>query len=601
MTSETITLELCSKHHGSIVTPLSPDAEKVWKLPSAKDLVYNNEEYTFIISGLDTAPAKLRINDDTFDIKPEYSPENGAFIFTAGLHDSKKPFFNCFGAVKLSIEYDGISYSSRSFAVMVYNNAVNNTVMNMVQYVYDYCDKYLYKEYRNFDEGREPVNGDSVSLNSRIAFYEKTLRVFREAYHYLRVNPYSKLQKNSEIGPFDRLQTVSHATIVHIATHADELVSVNYDTGIRANKLFYQPTRTLIEHSARSYDVYENQVVIGFLYTIVEDITRLIRELIGMSCAYSPRTVERNWYIDSMYQIFSRSINDLNEYSKRLLKLKDEFKQLYFYYTKLFGINGSLLRSAPKFTPVFRSVSAYRQIYQSIYDWFTCGGYDLGRDELLLSFISTSKIYEYYCLVKMLRYMDEVEKLELISAERAVYRGNRFYVNTSRNNKFTFRSGEKTLTLYFQPVINSNDRAENGLGLFRNTTSNCHGASEPGGETYTPDFILKTTYGDHSEYLIMDAKYSRTESIRANSLQELVYKYLFSVSTLSENDRVNGLYLICGKAGSREQPDVPDSEDVVHDIARGMGRRVRPFAELVTMSGIDTSDYAIPELLLKSD
>lgn len=42
----------------------------------------------------------------------------------------------------------------------------------------------------------------------------------------------------------------------------------------------------------------------------------------------------------------------------------------------------------PVFTPVFKSINVYRQIYIAIQNWFSIGNYDLGKDELLLSFIS---------------------------------------------------------------------------------------------------------------------------------------------------------------------------------------------------------------------
>ena len=74
----------------------------------------------------------------------------------------------------------------------------------------------------------------------------------------------------------------------------------------------------------------------------------------------------------------------------------------------------------PVFTPVFRSINAYRQIYTVIHRWFSIGNYDLGKDELLLSFISTSKIYEYYCLIKMLSHITENTDYALTESKRNI-------------------------------------------------------------------------------------------------------------------------------------------------------------------------------------
>lgn len=90
-------------------------------------------------------------------------------------------------------------------------------------------------------------------------------------------------------------------------------------------------------------------------------------------------------------------------------------------------------------------------------------------------------------------------------------------------------------------------RAFNGLDLFRNTSSNAKKDNSNKGKTYTPDYIIRIEYNDMIDYIILDAKFSTPENIRLHQLQELVYKYLFSISTLHEKDRIKGLYILCGK------------------------------------------------------
>ena len=94
------------------------------------------------------------------------------------------------------------------------------------------------------------------------------------------------------------------------------------------------------------------------------------------------------------------------------------------------------------------------------------------------------------------------------------------------------------------------------------------------------------------QYLILDAKFSTVDTIRQQRLQELVYKYLFSVSTINSEDIIKGLYIICGKSTS------VDSESIVHDLAKKIGRKVEPFTEILTMSGNDTSNYYTPSKIL---
>lgn len=600
MSNNTFDLLLRSKYHGEIIVTLSSDEDNdYFSIPSGKELVYNDNEYTFCIVGNPIVPSKIIVNDDEYDIEPILSNPHGVdmcFYLKDSSHQTcKLPFLNSFGAIKIGLEIGGKCYYSKSIAVMVSNSDINNNVMNMIQYIYDNCEKYLYEEHEHSAISTGIKEDEIISLEAKIAYLDKALKVFKETYPYFTVNPYSKLRMTEEIGSFENLHTISANTVRYIAVHTDELVAVNYDTGIRYNKMFYQPTRTLIEHNTRTFDVYENQIVVGFLHTIVKEITQLVKEL--QERIYTPnKSLVRNGYIDSMYHIFSRSINKLNRYSVKLLSMRDEFKQLYFYYSKVLNLKGATVNHVPKFTPVFQTINAYRQIYQIIFEWFSCGNYNLGKEELLLSFISTSKIYEYYCLVKFLCYMEINLRYKLISSQRVSYsNANRFYVNTNHNNKFIFQNNKALLTLYFQPVIYNNDKATNGIRIFRNTSTNCKSNANSRGSTYTPDYLLKIEYVDHTEYLIMDAKFSTPDNIRQHSLQNLVYKYLFSISPLDKKDSIKGLYIICGKSS------VNDKLNTVHDYASDINKKIEPFAEIVTMGGLDTENYYIPSVIIKSN
>ena len=61
--------------------------------------------------------------------------------------------------------------------------------------------------------------------------------------------------------------------------------------------------------------------------------------------------------------------------AKRILEA--EYTELYFFYSRLLDIAADPVRTLPVFTPIFRSINAYRQIYQIISKWFSIGNYDL--------------------------------------------------------------------------------------------------------------------------------------------------------------------------------------------------------------------------------
>lgn len=405
---DTVTLKLLPDNHKDKDMEIFLQEKKdndFYDIPNGRELVFNDDSYTFILPGITLLPSKVYINDEAHDIELcKKESESVSFRLRRNDNDKSdnyKPFLECFGAIKIEIELDNVQYCSKSIAVMVSNTNINNGVLNMIEFIYNNCEDYLYEEHRHSLKTSGIKADETVSLEAIMAYLEYTLNVYKQSYQYLKTNPYAKLEKTESVDSFDKLQSVSQRTIRYITNNIDELAVVNYDTGIRFNNQYYQPNRILVERNSYSYDVYENKIIIGFLKTVVYKINEIIKYLLGKT--YSNNNISApEGYIDSIYQIFSRSIRKINSYIDNLKRLKNDYQQLYYFYSKIFNISASMVTTPPNFTPVFRSVNAYRQIYTVIRKWFSMGNYDLGKDELLLSFISTSKIYEYYCLIKIL-------------------------------------------------------------------------------------------------------------------------------------------------------------------------------------------------------
>ena len=575
------------------ITMQCKDDSDYFEIPSGKEVIYNDNEYIFAVSESIPPPKMIYINDESFDVK-RIDQENG-YLFFKLIDDEKKecnqPFLECFGAIKIKMDIYDTTFVSNSIAVMVSNSTINNNVMNMVQYIYDNCENYLYECHKHSSISTGIKGNEIVSLEAKISYMDKIIETYKRVYEYLKISPYTKLQKIESVDSFEKLQSISSNTIRYISSHSDELIAVNYFTGIRYNKQYYQPNKTLIEYNIQSYDVYENQVVVGFLRSIVNEITQIINDIQKRYYTES-KSIIQDGYFDSMYTIFSRSIEKINTYISMLIDLKKQYQQLYFAFSNLLSIEGSDVTRIPDYTPVFRSIGAYNQIYQVIYRWFSCGNYDLGKEELLLSFISTSKIYEYYCLIKLLQYFEKMDHTTFVkSSSTSYFVADDLYINTKYNNTYYYEKGDIGITIYFQPVIYGNNLAVNNIFLFRNNSPNL--SDKMAIPYYSPDYLIKISKESGSEYIVIDAKFSSPQNIKKNQLQQLVYKYLFSISPLDEKDSISGLYILCGKKSGSDKPHI------VHNIAKKLNKPVHPFAEMAIMNGFDTSDDSIPKLIFK--
>lgn len=588
---DSIEITLITEEHGSVIIPLYLGEEETF---SGGDCVFNDEVYTFSISSGYGFPTKLFVNEDCFETEI-YKMTSNTFSFRPLLKSQKNSLFReCFGTVCIKLEIQGRIYSSKSIAVMVTDTLKGRSMLKMVEYISENSRGFLYNETEYASLGDEFTHYNNISMATKIQLLNEIRDIYRQSYRYLQNNPYTKLRKEEKIVPFAKVTSFNPCTVQYIATHTDELDAVNYNTGIQFNKQFYQPVRTKAVLNVYSYDTYENSVLLGFLQTIVIDISKTV-DLLKKKYTVKNKSAAPVGYIDSMYEIYHSTIKVIAHYIDTLVELKDEYQELYLYYVRLFDFKASPVNATPVFTPVFRSVNAYRQLYRVIHKWFTCNSSEFSHEDLVLSFISSSKIYEYYCLVKMLTYIKSAYDFKIQNSYNAHYMTkSKFNLNTKYNNTFVFQNNEIRLTVYFQPVISGNDLAENEIGLFRNTSTTVKNDTADKGYIYTPDYIIKTESKGISQYLILDAKFSTTDMIRRQQLQELVYKYLFSISTLNSKDIVRGLYIICGKS------DSADSDSTVHDLAKNIGIKIEPFAEIITMSGNDTTDYYAPSKILES-
>lgn len=76
-------------------------------------------------------------------------------------------------------------------------------------------------------------------------------------------------------------------------------------------------------------------------------------------------------------------------------------------------------------------------MFEIMYKWFNSGRYNLAKEEFILSFISTSKIYEYYCLLKI-NSMFITNGYEFKNGYIFTYSEDKYYKNTRYNNTFNF-------------------------------------------------------------------------------------------------------------------------------------------------------------------
>ncbi|MDE6538551.1 MAG: hypothetical protein K2K66_00025 [Ruminococcus sp.] len=579
------------KNNESVRIPLYKEEDENASAMGKKIFVYYDFEYNaFSLRGSDGFVSEFYINDEKQTInritslnksqKNKYQNEY-QFIFDKNAEKNKnykKIFMYCFGIVQIKVKISGIYYVSDSISIMVTEDTQYQNITNMLDYIYDKGNDYLYENYVSLENND---NNDNIKAESKLKFIEDVIEIYEHFSSYFQNSPKTKATSGEVVGKFYKLDSVTPKTIQYIAFHPEELYEVDFNTGISYGKRHFQPENTLISSTVYTSDVYENRVITGFLST-------LIVALENMKYDENEDNVYRNGnYIESTKYIYRMHTMSVEECKERL-------QILLFRYRKMLGVNDIYMDFLPEYTDTFRLVVPYRAVYQKIYEWYQDEGYSTAKSQLLQSFISTRRttsiIYEYYCLIKMLVTIREEMNCTFVEykTERFEYKTTNSLQNTYCNNTFFFTGNDGSeITLYFQPVIYGDISypRPNDIMLYRNRSMSMAGGNK--GNIYTPDYLLKINRDGSSRYIIMDAKFSSMQTVENELLAELVYKYLFSVSEIEDKDSIDGMIILCGK-------DAPKNQVCnLHDISGKMNKSVKPFSYIVDLSGADIGDNAV--------
>ena len=281
------------------------------------------------------------------------------------------------------------------------------------------------------------------------------------------------------------------------------------------------------------------------------------------------------------FVIYESTVKALHEDQKKLSELERTFERLFDSYYGVLRVRLIECNSLPMPTAVFLSIPQYIKVYQCMVQWFTYGNYEFSRESYLLAFIKISSLYETYTLAKLIQFF-KTEGLSLDRASRYIYprSGNWKYIDSKCCNTFHFTDEDSEITVYYQPVIYSYDsRSYNGIGIYRNSSISLGSSNDRDyrGEYYVPDFLIKYVKNDMEYYIIGDAKFSSYISVRRNYVTDLSYKYIVSMSPVSENISIAGLFINYGKDENfRASKSVYDNE--ISDCP------IQPFFEIIPIS-----------------
>ena len=538
----------------------------------------------------ETPPSRVNvyINGDHVKSYGVLNEQRFAINFIADQYPRGDIFRDCYGYIRLEVELlwdaedrEPQSYVSDYLVVMLKATSLNRSIQSMAEYVYRQHRHFLWRD-KNRPYGNVQLSShEEKSLDTLVAIVKTILRVFEHNMAFFRTNPHTKAETTYRIDDFSRLQAITSQTLQYMAQHPDELTPTDIETGIHYDNRHYFPRHTLIANKQRVRDTYENQAILGFIHEIALETRRLIERIDHFLLASNEENRTTSGYISSATYILQTTKHNLFEKKNELLMLTDALTETYWIYKKFLPVDDIPISDLPMPTAVFMSLSPSRQIYDVMVQWFTHGVYDFSGEEFLLPLLINNQLYEYYNLFKLAEAIEtNGYQIDDSLCKRHLYAVNHDdYRDTEHINTFVFTKNDSpTITLYFQPVIwghNYSEPVSNGIALRRTTSLSIDRRNSQKVRSlknvgraytyYTPDYVIKCSGANSDTYLLVDAKLSTYETVKSYQVEELAYKYLFSIQPSTENSVLLGVLILYGKSVYKKS-ELESVHDLYHTV-----------------------------------
>ena len=496
-------------------------------------------------------------------------------------------FADYFGSVSLRIDLynvNGMRFSFHSgwLEVELSANANGERLRRMVEFLYRNARLILTDDRPKMESGAMqesgPVRYEPGRRVNSVAYLELIDRIivaYTKLHRFFERSARFHLRQSRQLTSFTKLDAVTHGTLQYIATHPESLMPTYGDSGIIYEGKNYIPVRVLSETHKKSYDLYENRCLIGFLKTVLETA----RALAGELGALTHRADSPDGKPSSVHDLGKSVLGEL--FSEKLGHL-DRIKELLASYSRLFELDDvPMLIAQPRPSSIFASSVQYRQIFDLMNEWFTTPKPQLREERFVLRAAKSSRLYELYVLGLLVKALD----LEDCKRERVVWPLSRQDDElTCICNKISWSRGGKAFVLYYEPVVASGLwEGENEVGLIRTMflKFSPDGVLEENIKRgyWRPDYVLReTNQSGRSRFWIGDAKYSAWPTIFRDYAKEVLFKYLIATSPKSNEDAIGGLSIFSGKRIER-MASVPGSlRNADEDESRSMELKVVTFA-----------------------
>lgn len=446
------------------------------------------------------------------------------------------------------------------------NDLLNSSETTVIDWMLTY-EKGREKRYSSIEAAIE--SGPNVSLLAYLQKVEEIVNFFKSHRDFFRYHGYTKIVGARRRLSFRSVRQITRAELSWISKNMDALAKTTAKTSISYCGDYYLPEYLESQKTEKTFDRYENRVLLGFIEEVIIS-TKKVRSELGVLWSDAKAS------LDSIEKILKSSgysqdtscasiqlIKTFCTREKRLFErldglineLENECRQYFGFFPNVVPFSEWPLRR----TKVFQEIEAYSILFSLMERWHYVGDYALGRESFALQIYRLDELYEYYVLYRLLCWLhekgyreDRTQASPISHIKFSSGSSNAGRCNIA--NFYNLRKGDTLIRLFYEPCISGAIEEEYGISLHRlsspNSFSRRNRKSRPG--KWTPDYLLEVRTDSDEKNYIFDAKFRTPMDVYSgfpddSEFQRCLFKYKFDLGGTSPKDYVTSVWLLCGR------------------------------------------------------
>lgn len=373
-------------------------------------------------------------------------------------------------------------------------------------------------------------DGAEFGLTSKFLHFANYFHdTFSELYLFFKKSPHTVLRTKNELVEYSP-SNVSSNSIGWILSNLD---NINFDNSfkgfpdaIKIKNQYGYIDKIETEQSFKSFNLYENQIILGSFANIITKLNNLkseIKSIVNDEDFGDDKFVD---FRDLKKIPFLKLFNDSNSVDIKI-------SRLYYKYKSLFN-NVLPKNETPRVTAIFSNKSHYRTAFKVIRESKELK-FNFEGELQLLNIKKLSQLYEAYNLHRIIYSLSE--KLNLNYFQKDIVSDREDYMPS----KVSFSEADYSINIYYELRYPNNHK---NTELVRIDTRSWR--------YYEPDYIIEITKKTDKSFYIIDSKYTKFNTLRNNHLPDCVYKYLLNTGIRNERYK-KPEYLVLLYPGDEEE------------------------------------------------